>query len=363
VSLLTHELTPRGVLRNFLASLLINTTVAVTLFLLNVIFDRASLRGPLLSYLIGNLVYSHSIGTLCTIFIPFVAIRTWGWPRWRFWPIFVVSIIAMATSGTLIAVASMSALGYYRWPNYWAEVGHSLTLVLVITLLMGIGGFLIGTLQERLKAITLRLKEKELENERILKLAAEARFDGLQARLQPHFLFNTINSILALIREDPRGAEQMLERLSRLLRHALDCRLHSTVPLGSELRLLHDYLEIERTRFGARLRFSISVEPGLDECEIPPYALQTLVENSMKYAVAARRDGGTIAVSARRDGPSLCVEVTDDGPGFARDRITEGHGLDTLEKRLALLFGPAGRLEIESAARCSVRFSLPLGGL
>ncbi|MGC4052178.1 MAG: histidine kinase [Paludibaculum sp.] len=100
-----------------------------------------------------------------------------------------------------------------------------------------------------------------------------------------------------MIRDEPKGAEEMLQRLARLLRYALDSQERSTVSLGDEMKLVSDYLEIERTRFGQRLTFSIDMDHEAMNCELPPYALQTLVENSMKYAVAPKREGGRIGIA------------------------------------------------------------------
>ena len=110
--------------------------------------------------------------------------------------------------------------------------------------------------------------------------------------------------------------------------------------------MVEDYLEIEKTRFGDRLRFSVDVPPDLADLDVPPLALQTLVENSIKHAVAPNRQGGEIGVSARLEAGSLMVEVSDDGPGFERTSLQQGHGLENLQERLTALFDGEGRLEI-----------------
>jgi LytS/YehU family sensor histidine kinase len=153
----------------------------------------------------------------------------------------------------------------------------------------------------------------------------------------------------------------MLERLARLLRFALDSQQAPVVRLRDELRLVTDYLEIERTRFGSRLRFQIDADPELTSAEVPAYALQTLIENSMKHAIAPRREGGFISVQIARDGDSLVAEVRDDGPGFSRDALRAGHGLDMLERRLEALYGSMASIEIASGndGAC-VRFRMPV---
>jgi LytS/YehU family sensor histidine kinase len=177
-------------------------------------------------------------------------------------------------------------------------------------------------------------------------LITQARLSSLESRIHPHFLFNTLNSISALIREDPRKAERTVERLAALLRYSLDHNAGGLVPLHRELHVVEDYLEIEKTRFGDRLRFAVDVPAELADLDVPPLALQTLVENSIKHAVAPNRQGGEIAVRARLVSGSLVLEVSDDGPGFDHADIAQGHGLENLRERLAALFESEGRLEI-----------------
>ncbi len=126
------------------------------------------------------------------------------------------------------------------------------------------------------------------------------------------------------------------------------------------MKIVNDYLEIEKARFGARLRYSIEVPDEFQKAEVPPFALQILVENSVKYAVAPRREGGELRVTARRKGGSIELEVSDDGPGFDGQALPSGHGLDTLRSRLETLFGAAARLEVtRPSAGALVRVCLP----
>src|SRR5205823_3935058 len=124
------------------------------------------------------------------------------------------------------------------------------------------------------------------ERERALKLATEARLSSLESRIHPHFLFNTLNSISSLIQEDPVRAERLIERMAALLRFSLDSTNAGLVPLYQEMKIVRDYLEIERARFGDRLGFEVNIPAEFDRFEVPPLAIQTLVENSVKYAVS-----------------------------------------------------------------------------
>jgi LytS/YehU family sensor histidine kinase len=183
----------------------------------------------------------------------------------------------------------------------------------------------------------------------------QARLSSLESRLRPHFLFNTLNSILALIPEDPAAAEQMTVRLAALLRYSLDSSHHGTVRLEQELKVMTDYLEIEKTRFGSRLQYSVDVPPDLMQVDVPPFCLQTLVENSVKYG------GSEIRVSARNGNSRLVLSVWDSGQGLGKGaKLVPGHGLDDLRGRLAALWGADAILEFPQESHgATVRISLP----
>jgi two-component system sensor histidine kinase AlgZ len=205
------------------------------------------------------------------------------------------------------------------------------------------------------------LRTQELEKERALKLATEARLASLESRLHPHFLFNTLNSISALISEDPALAEQMVQRLSSLLRKSLDAFSNSRVPLGEEIKLVTDYLEIEKVRFRDRLNYSIDVDPALAMFEVPPLTLQPLVENSIKHAIAPKPSGGTVRISARLADDQLVLSVWDDGPGFDAGCFRDGHGLDSLQARLASIIGDRATLQIaKQQTGTAVMIGLPI---
>jgi LytS/YehU family sensor histidine kinase len=136
------------------------------------------------------------------------------------------------------------------------------------------------------------------------------------------------------------------------------------VPLGQELKIVRDYLEIEKTRFGPRLRYEIEVPASLKSANVPPLALQSLVENCVKHVVTMRQQGGEIRVSGSSASGRILLEVIDDGPGFSLETIPPDHGLANLIARLQLLFGEAGCLEvIQEEDRNCVRLSFPAASL
>jgi len=345
-------------------SLLVNTGLGLGLLVLFSMFEPIGTLRHFLTRLIVFQLFTHCTADLSAIVIPPMAVRLSRFSGWKKWCPYVALLFAVGLAGAALATSAVFALGLGGRDSFWEFFTSGAQIGVLITLMLGATTYTIETLKGRVQATTLQLRTQQLERERALKLAAEARFDSLQSRLQPHFLFNTINSILALVREDAPRAEEMLERLARLLRFALDSQQAPVVRLSEELKLVTDYLEIERTRFGGRLRFTIDAPAELGAVEIPAYSLQTLVENSMKHAVAPRRDGGTISIRVRREEDALVAEVSDDGPGFSSEALRAGHGLDMLEQRLEALYGAAASIEIGTPEKgASVRFRLPMAAL
>jgi len=218
-------------------------------------------------------------------------------------------------------------------------VRRNLPLCLVITIGLGI----VITAFSRLRG---RLDKEELARERALKLASEAQLASLESRLHPHFLFNTLNSVSSLIPVDPARAERLIERMAALLRFSLDAHSHGLVPVAQEMKVVGDYLEIEQARLGPRLRYTLDSAAGVGDARVPPLAVQTLVENSIKHVIAPDRQGGEIRVRANQENGILQIEVSDTGPGFALETAAPGHGLDNLRSRLAMLFGGKAELRV-----------------
>lgn len=305
------------------------------------------------------LIYANCIGGILCATMPFTFRRTKEWPAAKKWLARLAVVVAVTIVGSMLAglILRMLIHDYDYWSEFWVSSRISLILSVPVTAFVST----YETYRAKLEASAVELKTKELERERALKLATEARLSSLESRLQPHFLFNTINSVSSLIHEDPVRAEQLLSRMAALLRFSLDSTRAGLVPLEQELRVVKDYLEIEKTRFESRLRYEIDVPEPLLGTAVPPLAIQTLVENSIKYAVAPRRQGASIQVRARQQNEALIVSVIDDGPGFDSSSLIAGHGLDHLQDRLAVLFKDAARLEISGApGSTEVRLSIPL---
>lgn len=274
--------------------------------------------------------------------------------------VYALVLICTATAGAFAAGIIMQLVGIVPRNEYWFELRSSLPFAIVITLMIGLTTTTYETLRFKLQAATLEVRTRQVEQERAYKLLAEAQLSSLESRIHPHFLFNTLNSIAALIPSDPTRAEDTVGKLASLLRFSLNAHQSGLVPLSQELKIVRDYLEIEKTRFGARIRYEITVPASLDDVKVPPLALQSLVENTVKHVVSQRPQGATIQITGVNKSGRICLEVTDDGPGFSLDAITPEHGLGNLIARLELLYGPAGQLEVtRENEKTAVRIAFP----
>jgi sensor histidine kinase YesM len=316
---------------------------------------------PMLQAFAIALLFSFCIGPVMATVMPRLG-RTvshrLGFP-WN-WAAMIAVMIVIATAGSLVALSILTAVGYIQGGRMFAAwFGGSLKVSIIITLTFGILITSYEIMRAQLDAATLQLRTKERDEAEAHRAAAEAQLAAIESRVQPHFLFNTLNSIAALVHEDPAGAERMTGQLASLMRSSLDTQSTPLVPLAQELRVVRDYLEIERVRFGDRLRFTLDVPPETERTLIPRLSLQTLVENSVKFAVSTRREGAAIAIRAAVTGERVRLTVEDDGPGF-NGTTPDGHGLALLRSRLAMLFGARAALDIESGpGRTSVTIEVP----
>jgi len=197
-------------------------------------------------------------------------------------------------------------------------------------------------------------RERERQAAALATELVQARLQALRMQLNPHFLFNTLNTISALIHENPEAADRMIVRLSELLRRTLDRGDVQEVPLREELEFLRSYLEIEQMRFPDRLTVTFDIEPRTQELLVPQLILQPLVENALRHGILPREEAGRVEISARVvDGRHLELKVRDNGSGLPAANGSpgrEGIGLQNVRSRLAQLYGAAQQLEIGNAS-------------
>ena len=201
--------------------------------------------------------------------------------------------------------------------------------------------------------------EKKLEEQE--RLLVEARLAALTSQINPHFLFNTLNSVSSLIRTDPNQARVMVLRLSKVLRRLLRKHEHFS-PLRDELSFIEDYLAIEVVRFGEKLRFERDVAEDTLDMLLPSMLLQPLVENSIKHGLSSKVEGGTIRIRTYRTENRLHLMVEDDGVGIPDEKLAtlldRGIGVNNVHERLRVLFGNEYRMWIESQPGQGVRIQI-----
>jgi two-component system LytT family sensor kinase len=189
---------------------------------------------------------------------------------------------------------------------------------------------------------------------------AEARLSALRSQIDPHFLFNTLNAVSALVERDPRGVRRMIARLSELLRHSLEGAGEPVVTLRQELDFVERYLEIMRIRFQGSLEVETRVDDGVLDALVPNLILQPLVENAAKHGVGRQRGVGRIEIGARREGERVVLSVRDNGPGLGEAPLREGVGVRNTRERLAQLYGDAGALALRPATGGGVEAEVSL---
>src|SRR5262245_11947028 len=194
--------------------------------------------------------------------------------------------------------------------------------------------------------IQSRLRAEEERSARARALQAEAELTALRAQLNPHFLFNTLHTLLALVREDPARAERALEQFGDLLRYSLRVQQETRDegPFAEEWKFVRDYLALEQLRLGERLRLQVDVRPETLDCAVPVFCLQPLVENAIRHGIAPQARGGTLTIAVRLENGAVELSVEDDGAGADPEAVHDGDGmgLRLVRQRIEALHGGRG---------------------
>ena len=208
-----------------------------------------------------------------------------------------------------------------------------------------------------------RLALHETETVRLNEMLARAQLDALRRQIEPHFLFNTLHGIAALVREGRSDAAiRMITGLSDFLRRTLEASGRQEVALGEEMEFLQKYLDIQKVRFADRLRLSVDVPEELHAAQVPSLLLQPIVENSIKHGIAKRAHGGQIRIAALRCDRMLVLNVYNDGPPFLSESVSSpvGTGISNMRTRLRSLYGDAFTLTLRNQASSGVEVSVTL---
>jgi two-component system LytT family sensor kinase len=263
----------------------------------------------------------------------------------RTWPVHLFGLLAFSalhTSAMAISrwvIFPLAGLGAYDYGSMPARFGMEFANdALTYAVLLG---------AVALVRFYLAMRDREMKAVELERALAQAQLQSLRLRLQPHFLFNALNTISSTMYDDPGAADEMMAHLSALLRQSLRSETAQLVPLAQELELLDGYLAIMRARFGSALRVDREIASGLERAAVPSMLLQPLVENAIHHGNATRIGAGSIAIRARREDRVLRLEVEDDGSPTTAATGGSGEqvGLSSTVERLRLLYGDAQKLD------------------
>jgi sensor histidine kinase YesM len=259
-------------------------------------------------------------------------------------PVFFVTFLCLAALGVVLGVASATLILTGRLGIDKSVLLFSMIFGVVCSI--AVSGYF--ELKHHLEEKISKLKAAEIENEQLRRLESEAHFNSLQAKLNPHFLFNTLNSLAALVYEDPKKAEQSIVRFSELYRSVLSISNQTFVSVAEELELIRDYLELEKLRFENQLTYSFRCPAELEEQKIPGLLIEPLVGNVIKHVLDRHGEAVRLEILIERKDSHLHVSVIDDGPGFDNESAPPGFGLTSVQERLRLLYGEDYSFTIQS---------------
>jgi hypothetical protein len=278
--------------------------------------------------------------------------RRWGWKHMS-WRMLIPRIAVLSLTASFFWTAAVSGYlhGILRepWPLEWPWMLLMACSWLNGSLLFGawLGCYYFYHLTES-------LSRSEVERFAMMSSVKEAELRALKSQVNPHFIFNSLNSLRALIGEDPQRARHAVTQLANLLRYSLQSGQQETVPFEDELRIVKDYLALEQVRHEERLRVRLDIDPDTLALPVPPMLLQTLVENAIKYGISALPQGGEIAISAHREGGMLRVCVVNPGDLGTGEGASTGLGLRNAGERLRLIFGSGASIRLRSAGAAEV---------
>jgi sensor histidine kinase YesM len=306
-------------------------------------------------------VVSNFITCFCITFVAATMEVAFGLFRpWRSVWQTALLVFMLAVAGVIGGLLAWG-INYLLFSVHMSHPHIYLIVVASLSIIFGLAITAYETICVRLEETAAKLAEKEMQAQRLHHLKTEAELEALRARVNPHFLFNTLNSVASLIPVEPAKAEELVQRMSNLFRYILSAGDRGLVPLSEELDIVEEYLAIEKVRLQGRLDYSVEAEPSLNGVMIPVMLLQPLVENSVKHGITPKGGGGSVNVDCRRNGGRCVITISDTGGGFDVEEPRHGFGLSGVKQRLELNYPGGHEFDITSGDGVTVRITIPAG--
>ncbi len=251
----------------------------------------------------------------------------------------LVLLLSSAYVGTLCAVEIIKYVFWYEFNHdqvVWRIRDNFIIISIIYICYMAVYMFR--------KHYSKKNKEIEILN----RLRAESKFAALQSKMNPHFLFNTLNTILELAKTDLTKLEIIVENLSEIYRYIINIHDNQLIELGMELNIVEKYLEIEKMRLGHRLLYTIDCPKEAKNCMVVPLMVEAMVENAIIHGISLKNDGGRVSILVNKDNNKLIITIADTGVGFYTESARNGFGIRSVKERLALLFGSRAQCRIST---------------
>lgn len=332
----------------FLVGIIIGTFIN---FILQLAVNRSrDWRNVLLTYIISIII------TLCVTNISILSSRLFK-KKFSFPGINIMLSYLLMTLGVIVGteVSYLFVMLIDDIPfseiNQWASLKFNLTLGLIV-------GTIINLYQLQRDNYDLIIKEKELQLLKLNELKTQADLKTLQARINPHFLYNALNSITSLIHDEPGKAEDMTIKLSQLFRYSINTQEANWATVKDELEIVKTYLDIERVRFGSRISFVTNAEETVLNEMMPRFLLQPLVENALKHGLKNKETGGLLRVNIADKNDRMVITIYDNGIPFPADLLV-GYGLQSTNDKLNLLYGEDWKMNYTNTPEKKIDIELP----
>ncbi len=305
----------------------------------------------IISTLLFSMVITLSITNPIYIFLRYF--RTEKTQRWKFILVYYGCSLVGMLFGIELSYWAISFVFHvpYVFLSHYSDYRFSLLIVLVINTIVYFYRAQQATLNER-------LRKKELDLVKVKQLITQAELQTLQSKINPHFLYNSLNSIASLIHEDADKAEDMTLKLSRLFRYSINSQQENMASITEEMEIVITYLAIEKVRFGDRLNFVIDVDKDVKNMHIPRFLIQPLVENALKHGLNDKASNGELKINIKRNENTITISIADNGKPFPAE-LNMGYGLQSTYDKLALIYGENYQVQIINSPEKQVRILIP----